>query len=119
MQSRSECFPIKEEELDSERQIFDDGIYTWLGALGAIFALDAENTIYREKTIIGRTLRARIEEGRRSGNYFGWVNLSGRGDFGPRVYLCNNSAVFSIECPIIILLSEEVTPIGKHQIASF
>ena len=48
MQSRSECCSIKEDELDSERQIFDDGIYTWLGALGAIFALDAENTIDRD-----------------------------------------------------------------------
>ena len=46
------------------QKIFDDGIYTWRRNSGYYQQSKVENCIYRYKTIIGRKLRARTEEGR-------------------------------------------------------
>ena len=46
------------------QKIFDTGIYTWRRNSGYYQQSRVENCIYRYKTIIGRKLRARTEEGR-------------------------------------------------------
>jgi len=46
------------------QKIFDTEIYTWRRNSGYYQQSRVENTIYRYKTIIGRKLRARTEEGR-------------------------------------------------------
>ena len=46
------------------QKIFDEGIYPWRRNSGYYQQSRVENTIYRYKTIIGRKLRARTEQGR-------------------------------------------------------
>ena len=46
------------------QKIIDDGIYTWRRESGYYRQSKVENTFYRYKTIIGKRLRARTEEGR-------------------------------------------------------
>ena len=46
------------------QKVFDDGIYTWRRESGYYQQSRVENCIYRYKTIIGRKLRARTEQGR-------------------------------------------------------
>ena len=46
------------------QKIIDDGIYTWRRESGYYQQSKVENTFYRYKTIIGKNLRARTEEGR-------------------------------------------------------
>ena len=57
----------KEEWTQRDRhvqKILDDGIYTWRRESGYYQQSKVENTFYRYKTIMGRKLRARTEQGR-------------------------------------------------------
>ena len=53
------------------QKILDEGIYTWRRNSGYYQQSRVENTIYRYKTIIGRKLRARTEEGREAETIIG------------------------------------------------
>ena len=53
------------------QKIFEDGIYTWRRNSGYYQQSRVENTIYRYKTIIGRKLRDRTEQGRQTETIIG------------------------------------------------
>ena len=53
------------------QKIFAGGIYTWRRNSGYYQQSKVENTIYRYKTIIGKKLRARTEEGRETETIIG------------------------------------------------